>query len=163
MPVFDLSILENNLCCVLLLAAILVAGLIAYFVDEHYATVAVAKGWHEFFHNSFLAGVLLLAVLATTACITCKVYPHACKRFRMILLGLFVGIAAVFAVSLYLFFVKNDDRNSVLAAFWLMVVAVVGVLAHTYILWMFHQWMGVLGMVPLIVAGLYLLWRFFPY
>lgn len=164
MPVFDLSMLEDNLCCILLLAAILVAAVIAHFVDydvaKGYNAVAVARGWHQFFQNAFLAGVLLLGVLVTTACITCKVYKHACKRFRMILLGLFVGIAVLVGVSIYLYFHYNEDRDRVRAAFWLMLVAVVGVLVHTYICYMFHQWMGVVGMVPLIVAGLYLLWRF---
>lgn len=152
------SQLEKNLLPVLFVAAVVVAAVTAYFVDKDYAKVAIELKWNEFFQNALLAGVLFAGVLCATAWITAHCYMMADQFYRMVLLGLFVGIALCVGFSLWLFFTRPDNRTM---AAWLMAVAVVGALVHTYICFKTAYLTGLVGMAPLLVTGIYLLWRIF--
>jgi hypothetical protein len=148
--------LEENIVPVLLLAAIVVAAVIAWLVGDRYEAFAAADGWHTFFRNGALMGTLFLGALLCVAWVTAHAYMHADNTIRMALLALFVGIAVLAGFSLWLYFKETPDAR---LAFWLLLVAVVGVLVHTYLVWMHAKVMGVVGMLPLIVVGVYLLWR----
>lgn len=150
--------LAANILPVLLLAAVVVSAVIAWLVGSRYEAVAVSKGWAEVFRYGTLAGVALLAILGVTAWVTAHAYMHSDPTYRMVLLAIFVGVSVVLGLALYFFFCRNDRT----VAFYLTVVAVLAVLVHTYLCWRAMGLMGVVGMVPAVVLGAYLLYRFWP-
>lgn len=151
--------LEENLLSVLVLAAVVVAAVVAYVVGDHYAAVAAQQSWQEVFQNPVLAGVALLAVLVCTAWVTAHAYMHSDHFARWVLLAIFVVAAVVLSVALWLFFRRHDDRT---IAFYLVVLAVVGLVVHTWFCWRALRVMGLVGMLPAILLGVFLLYHFWP-
>lgn len=149
--------LEANILPVLLVAAVVAAGVVAW-VAHNYEQVVTAHGWRELFTNGFLAGVTLLAVLGCVAWVTAHAYMHSDKTIRMVLLGIFVAAAALL-VAIAWFYFRRDD---VTVAFYLTVALVAGVLVHTYFCWRALAVMGVAAMVPAVLLGAFLLWQFWP-
>ena len=149
---------EENVLPVLLLVAVVAAAAIAWVVGARYEKVAADEGWADVFRCGTLAGVALLIVLGCTAWVTAYAYMHSASTARMVLLALFLGIAVVTGVALWLFF--NRDERTI--AFYLMVAVAVAVLVHCYLVWRASHFMGLIGMVPAVVFVAYLLWRFWP-
>lgn len=150
--------LEANIKPVLVVAALVVTVVVAWLVGDKYEAATVRQGWPEVTRNGTLAGAVLLAVLAVTAWVTAHAYMSADRTIRMALLAIFVAVAVLVAVALWMYF--SEDRVTV--AFYLVVAAVLLVAVHTYLCWRELAMMGVVGMVPAVLLGLFLLWQFWP-
>lgn len=151
------SRLEENLLPVLVAAAVVVAAVIAFIIGDDYQSVTTQLSWPELLQNPALAGAVLAGVLVCTAWVTAHAYMHSDQMYRWILLGIFVGAAVVLGIALWLFFCRPDDR---LVAFWLVVLVAVGLVVHTWVCYRALHFMGILGMVPVLVVGVLLLWYF---
>lgn len=151
--------LEENLLPVLVIAAVVVAAVVAFIIGDDYSTVASQQSWQDVFQNPVLAGVVLLAVLVCTAWVTAHAYMYSEKTARWVLLAIFVGAAVVLGVALWLFFCRPDDRT---VAFYLVLVVALGLLVHTWLCWRALRVMGVVGMLPALLLGVFLLWHFWP-
>lgn len=151
--------LEENLLPVLVVAAVVVAAVVAFIVGDDYQTVAAHQSWPDLLQNPVLAGTVFVSVLVCTAWVTAHAYMHSDHMARWALLAIFVVAAVVLGVALWLFFCRPDDRT---VAFYLVLVVAVGLLVHTWLCYRALHFMGVLGMVPVLVVGVVLLWYFWP-
>jgi hypothetical protein len=153
--------LEANIAQLLFIAAVVVAFFVAWLVGPNYETKAAH--WHSWFRHGTVAGVILAVALVTCAVVTGMAYTSAktAKTAALILLVLFLAIAGLFTFAMWYHFRRSagDPKH---VAFYLMIAVVVGALIHSYFIFKALGFMGVVGMVPLLLTGAYVLYQVRP-
>lgn len=148
--------LSQHIVPVLLGAAVILAGILAWIARDHTVRVT-ALGWPEFSRYGPLCGLVLLAVLALVGYGTACAYNASMDYTgQMVLVGLFVAVAALLCVAFWLFY-RSADYST---AFYVMIAVAAVALVHVYFVWRTGDTTALLCHVPLVVTLGFLLWAY---
>lgn len=150
---------RDQLMWMFALAAIVVGVVAITIAQEHYADVHSWARLPSWLANPVLLALLLFVSLVLAAYATVGAYRRGNSTWRIVVPALFVGIAVIFLVTVYLIY----RVHNFLAAFYLSIVVFLLALVHAYgvSLACRGNYCDVLAMVPLLVVAavmVFLLW-----